>query len=330
MKRRQFLTLVTGMAVFQPVLALAQPSERVRSIGVLIGIAENDPDAPHRVIALRQGLQELGWIEGQNIRIVYRWTAEPDLIGVFAKELVAQQPDVLIASSSLVVAALLQETRTAPVVFVTAADPVGDGFVASLARPGGNATGFTNNLASMGGKWLELLKEIAPGVTRVAVMFNRRTAPGSGTYFLAPIEAAANLVAVRSLASPVSDPAQIESAFASLATEPGGGLIVMPDNFTTTERKLIIAKASQYQIPGIYPSRYFAAEGGLMSYGADLIDSYQRTASYIDRILKGAQPAELPVQSPAKVELIINLKTARKLGLPENRLLLARADEVIE
>jgi len=330
MKRRQFLTLVTGMAVFQPVLALGQPSERVRSVGVLIGIAENDPDAPRRVIALRQGLQELGWIEGQNIRIVYRWTAEPDLIGVFAKELVAQQPDVLIASSSLVVAALLQETRTAPVVFVTAADPVGDGFVASLARPGGNATGFTNNLASMGGKWLELLKEIAPGVTRVAVMFNRRTAPGSGTYFLAPIEAAANLVAVRSLASPVSDPAQIESAFASLATEPGGGLIVMPDNFTTIHRGLIIAKASQYQVPGIYPSRYFAAEGGLMSYGADLIDSYQRTASYIDRILKGAQPAELPVQSPAKVELIINLKTARKLGLPENRLLLARADEVIE
>jgi putative ABC transport system substrate-binding protein len=202
--------------------------------------------------------------------------------------------------------------------------------VPSLARPGGNATGFTNNLASMGGKWLELLREIAPGVTRVGVMFNRTTAPSSGTYFLGPTERAAKLAGVQSLAMPLSDPADIESVFSSLASEPGGGLIVIPDNYTTIHRRLITAKATEYHIPAIYPFRYFAVEGGLLSYGADLIDLYRRTGSLIDRILKGAKPAELPIQSPAKFELVINLNTARKLGLTVNKLMLGRADEVIE
>jgi putative tryptophan/tyrosine transport system substrate-binding protein len=318
------------VAFFQSVLAIAQPSERARSVGVLMGIAESDPDAPRRVIALRQGLQELGWTEGKNLRIFYRWTAEPELVPVLAKELVAQQPDVIVASSSFVLAMLLRETRTAPIVFVTAADPVGDGFVTSLARPGGNAAGYTNNLASMGGKWLELLREIAPGVTRVGVMFNRTTAPGGGTYFLEPTERAAKLAGVHSFAAPLSDPVDVESVFSSLASEPGGGLIVMPDNFTTIHRRLITAKATEYHIPVIYPFRYFAVDGGLLSYGADLIDLYRRTGSLIDRILKGAKPAELPIQSPAKFELVINLNTARQLGVTVNKLMLGRADEVIE
>src|SRR4051794_33819880 len=265
MKRLQLLAMSAMVAFFQPVLALAQPSERARSVGVLMGIAESDPDAPRRVIALRQGLQELGWTEGKNLRIFYRWTADPQLVPVLAKEVVAQQPDIVVASSSLVLATLLRETRTTPIIFVTASDPVGDGFVPSLARPGGNATGFTNNLASMGGKWLELLREIAPGVTRVGIMFNRTTAPSSGTYFLEPTERAAKMAGVQSLAMPLRDPADVESIFSSLAGVPGAGLIVIPDNYTTIHRRLITAKATQYHIPTIYPFRYFAVEGGLLS-----------------------------------------------------------------
>jgi putative ABC transport system substrate-binding protein len=295
-----------------------------------MGIAESDPEGPRRVIALRQGLQELGWTEGKNLRIFYRWTADPELVPVLAKDVVAQQPDIMVASSSLVLATLLRETRTTPIIFVTASDPVGDGFVPSLARPGGNATGFTNNLASMGGKWLELLRELAPGVTRVGIMFNRTTAPSSGTYFLEPTERAAKLAGVHSFATPLSDSTDVESVFSSIASEPGGGLMVIPDNYTTIHRQLITAKAIQYQIPAIYPFRYFAVEGGLLSYGADLIDLYRRTGSLIDRILKGAKPAELPIQSPARFELVINLNTARKLGVTVNKLMLGRADEVIE
>ena len=237
---------------------------------------------------------------------------------------------MLIASSSVVTAALLRETRSVPIVFATASDPVGDGLVASLARPGGNATGFTNSLDTMGGKWLELLKEIAPDVTRVAVMFNRKTAPRGGDYYLAPIESIANAAAVKTLATPVSDPTQIEDVFASLASKPGGAMIVMPDSFTTNNRKLIVEFAAKYRIPTIYPFRHFALEGGLMAYGADLIELYRRTPTYVDRILKGGKPADLPVQPPPKFELVINLNTARSLGLTAHRLLLARADEVIE
>jgi putative ABC transport system substrate-binding protein len=322
--------LLIAIIVFQPVLGVTERFEKIRSIGVLIGIAESDPEAPRRVAALRQGLQELGWVEGQNIQIAYRWAPSPDQIRVSAKELVAEQPEVIVASSSVVAAALLRETSKIPIVFATAADPVGDGLVASLARPGGNATGFTNSLDTMGGKWLELLKEIAPEVTRVGVMFNRNTAPRGGDYYLAPIQAIAKSTVVKTQATPVSDRTRIEGAFASLAGASGGGMIVMPDSFTTNNRGLIIEHAAKYRIPAIHPFRYFAREGGLIAYGPDMIELYRRAPTYVDRVLKGAKPAELPVQPPPKFELVINLNTAQSLGLKVPRLLLARADEVIE
>jgi putative ABC transport system substrate-binding protein len=240
------------------------------------------------------------------------------------------RPELIVAGSSFVVSAILGETRTIPVVFVTASDPVGDGFVASLARPGGNVTGFTNSIASMGGKWLELLKEIAPGIERVAIMFNPASAPSRGSYFLPPFEAAAASIGVKSLAMPLHSVADIEPAIAALGREPGGGLIVMPDNFTTINRALIIAQAAEQRVPAIYSVRFFATEGGLIAYGADLLDLYRRVPFYVDRILKGAKPAELPVQSPAKFELVINLKTANALGLAVSPLMIARANEVIE
>jgi putative ABC transport system substrate-binding protein len=317
-------------AVQSPIAAFTQQSEQPRLIGVLIGIAEGDPSAPRRVEAFQAGLEELGWIERRNIRIVYRWGTGRDQLQALARELVALKADLIVAGSSVVVAAILRETRTMPIIFVTASDPIGDGFVASLAQPGGSATGFTNSLATVGGKWVELLKEIAPGVTRVAIMYNRDTAPTGGLYFLQPIEAAAASFGVRPFATPVPDPAQIASVLTEFAREPGGSLIVMPDTFTTNHRKAIIAQASRHRLPAIYPFRYFATDGGLMSYGADLIDLYRRTPTYVDRVLRGAKPADLPVQAPAKFELVINLKVAKELGLTAPRILLARADEVIE
>jgi putative ABC transport system substrate-binding protein len=311
-------------------VAFAQQPDQVRSVGMLIGLAEGDPDVPRRIAVFQQELHELGWIENRNIKLTYRLASNPEQMRAFAKELIAAQPDVVVASSSVVVAILLRETRTIPIVFVSAADPVGDGFVASLARPGGNATGFTNNLASMGGKWLELLIEVAPGTARVAVMFNSETAPGKGAFFLRPIEAAAALRSTATHAMPVRDDAEIANAIAAFGRNPGGALIVMPDNFTSVHRAQIIASAAQHRVPAIYPFRYFTTGGGLMSYGADLVDLYRRTPAYVDRILRGAKPADLPVQAPAKVELVINLKAARSFGLTVPRIMLARADEVIE
>jgi putative tryptophan/tyrosine transport system substrate-binding protein len=330
MRRRDFIALLACSAIQSPPSLFAQQSEQVRLIGVLIGIAKTDSDAPLRVKSFQAGLEELGWSERRNVRIVYRWVAEQDRLEESARELVTLKPDVIVASSSAVVSAILRITRTIPVVFVTASDPVGDGFVASLARPAGNATGFTNSLDTVGGKWVELLKEMAPSLTRVSVMFNRDTAPGGGRYFLQPIETAAASIGLRAVATPVVDPRQISGVLTEFARRPGGGLIVMPDNFTTVHRRAIIAHASQHRLPAIYPFRYFATEGGLMSYGADLIDLYRRTPAYVDRILRGAKPADLPVQAPTKFELIVNLKTAKELGLTAPRILLARADEVIE
>jgi putative ABC transport system substrate-binding protein len=311
-------------------MAIAQQSERVRVIGVLVGVAEDDSEIPHRIAGFQQGLRELGWTEGRNIRIHYRWAAEIDRMQTFAQELSALQPDVLVASSTAVVRALLRETRTTPIVFVAAADPVGDGFVASLARPGGSTTGFTNSQSSMGGKWVELLKEIARNITRVAVMFNPDAAPSGGSYFLSPLQTAAASLAVRPLATPVRNPAEIESALAALGREPGAGVVVMPDNFTSAHRELIVALAARYRVPAIYPFRYFATDRGLMSYGVDLIDLYRRIPSYIDRVLKGAKPSDLPVQAPAPAQLVINLTVAKSLDLTVPRILLARADKVIE
>jgi putative ABC transport system substrate-binding protein len=323
---------LAGAAASWPLRGIAQQQpERPKVIGVLIGLAETDPNHPPRLAALEQGLRDLGWTEGRNIRIHYRFAGGVDRLQVLAKEMVELKPDVIVASSGLVVMALLRETRTIPIVFVTAADPVSDGFAASLTRPGGNATGFTNDLATMGGKWLELLKEIAPGVGRVAVMFNPATAPASGgSYFMPPFEAAAKSLGVIPRPMPVSGPEEIESTLAGLGREPGGGLIVMADNFTSFHRGLIVAQAARHRVPAIYPFRSFATEGGLMSYGADLLDLYRRVPTYIDRILRGASPADLPVQAPTKTDLVINLKAARELGLTVPRIMLARADEVIE
>ena len=329
MRRRKVLSLLAGALAPWPLSAIAQQAERMRVIGVLIGLAESDPDIPLRIARFEQALRDLGWIEGRNVRLHYRFAGD-NRLQTFARELVALQPDLIVAGSGFVVFALLRETRTVPIVFVTSADPVGDRFVASLVRPGGNATGFTNNLPSMGGKWLELLKEVAPGIERVAVMFNPDTAPGSGFYFLPPIEAAAALIDVKPLAMPVRSPADIESAFAGFERKGVHGLVVTPDNFTAVHRGLIIAQAAQHRVPAIYPFHYFAKEGGLMSYGADLLDLYARTPSYVDRILRGAKPADLAVQAPAKVDLVINLKVAKALGLSVPRIMIARADEVIE
>jgi len=329
MRRRDVLAFLAGVGFVGPIAAFAQQPERVRVIGVLAGLAEGDPSHPPRIAAFEQGLRALGWGAG-NLRIHYRFADGPDHLPTLAKELVELQPDVIVAGSGFVVPALLRETRTLPIVFVTAADPVGDGYAASLARPGGNVTGFSNNLATMGGKWLELLKEIAPAVGRVGILFNPATAPASGSYFMPTLETAAVSLAVKPFPARVASPADIESALAAFERQPGTGLIVMPDNFTSMHRKLIVAQAARNRVPAIYPFRYFATDGGLISYGADLLDLYRRVPSYVDRILRGAKPSELPVQAPTKIDLVVNLKTARDLGLTVPRIMLARANEVIE
>jgi putative ABC transport system substrate-binding protein len=268
---------------------------------------------------------------GRNVRIDTRWAAgDVARIRTLAKELVALQPDVILARGAPVTIALLQETRTVPMVFVVVSDPVGDGIVASFAHPGGNATGFTNVEASLGGKWLEVLKEIAPGVARVAVMFDPKTSAGGGSYYLRLVEGAAASIAVQMIATPIQDAAEIERAMDVFSREPNGGLLVMPDVTTNTHRELIIATAARHRLPAVYPFRNFVAEGGLASYGVDIPDLYRRAATHVDRILRGAKPSELPVQAPVKFELALNLKTARALGLEVPPMLLARADEVIE
>ena len=331
MKRREFLTLLGGAAAVGPRFAGAQTPDRVRRVGMLIGYAEDDPETKARLAAFRHGLETLGWTEGRNILIDYRFApADPDQAQSFAKELVALRPDALVGNSTPATAALLHETRTIPVVFVGVSDPVGSGFVASIARPDGNTTGFTNFEPSLTGKWLQLLKEIAPGILRVGVLFNPKTAPGGGSFFLAPFESAARSFAVEPIAAPVSDAAEIESALASIAREPGGGLIVMPDAFTTVYRKLIIEQAAIRRVPVIFPYHYQVVEGGLMAYGVDTVDLLRRAAPYVDRILKGEKPADLPVQAPTKFSLIINLNTAKALGLTVPLTLQDLADEVIE
>jgi putative tryptophan/tyrosine transport system substrate-binding protein len=330
MKRREFITLL-GAAVAGPLVARAQQPAQVRRVGMLIGYSENDPETQARLSALRQELEHLGWKEGGSVRIDYRFApASPDEAQVFAKELVALQPDVLIGNSTPATAALLRETRTIPIVFVGVSDPVGSRFVLSIARPGGAATGFTNFEPSLIGKWLELLKEIAPGITRAAVVFNPKTAPGGGSFFLDPFEPVARSLAVEPIAVRVNDAGEIEGAVAAIGREPDGSLIVMPDAFTTVHRQLIILLAARYALPAIYPYRYQAVEGGLLSYGVDTVDLMRRAAPYVDRILKGEKPADLPVQAPIKFELVINLRAARVLGLTVPPQLLARADEVIE
>jgi putative ABC transport system substrate-binding protein len=329
MRRRDFITLVGGAALASPLAARAQ--ERVRRIGVLMAYTESDSEAQVRVAAFREGLQKLGWAEGRNIRIEYRWAPPGDAESrqQFAKDLVALQPELIFTDSTPNTAALLQQTRTIPIIFAVVADPVGSGFVASFPRPGGNVTGFVILEPTMGGKWMELLKEIAPRINRLALLFNPATAPYF-EYFLNPFKAAASSLAVEPIVAPVRDPSALESVVAAQAREPNGGLIVITDSFMVAHRAAITSLAARYRLPAVYPYRFFAEAGGLLSYGPDLTDNFRRAATYADRILKGAKPSELPVQAPVKFELVINLKTAKALGLDVPLQLQQRADAVIE
>jgi putative tryptophan/tyrosine transport system substrate-binding protein len=331
MKRREFITLLGGAAAAWPFATWAQQSDRVRRIGVLMGYAESDLDVQSHIATFREAFQKLGWSEGRNTQIDTRWAAPDDAESRlrFAKEIVALRPDVILSNTTPTTTALLQQTRTIPIVFAIVADPIGSGFVASFARPSGNVTGFTFTEPTMAGKWLELLKEIAPRVVRVAMLFN----PASATYadyWLHPFKAAAPTFAVEAIATPVRDTSELEPVIAAQAREPNGGLIVMPDSFTDAHRVEITSLAARYRLPAVYPFRFFAEVGGLLSHGVDRTDNFRRAATYVDRILKGEKPAELPVQTPTKYELVINLKTAKALGLEVPPTLLARADEVIE
>jgi ABC-type uncharacterized transport system substrate-binding protein len=328
MRRRELITLLGGASAW-PLAGHAQQPERVRRVGVLNPFPANDPGAQAEVTAFVQALGRFGSVEGKNIRIDYRFAAgDPTLFKTYAAELVGLSPDVILANSSSAVAALRQQTRTIPVVFTPVADPVGQGFVQSLARPGGNLTGFTTNNAELMGKWLQLLKEVAPSVTRVAVIFNPDSAPFA-PWFNRAIEAAAPSFGITITLAPVHDDAGIEAAIGTHAREPGGGLINFPESFSITHRDVIIAAAARHGLPQIGQPELTRA-GGLMSYWIDIVDGYVQAASYVDRILKGASPADLPVQEATKFSLVINLKTAKALGLTVPQLLLANADEVIE
>ena len=330
MRRRQFISLLGSAAVSRPLAARALQAGQVRRIGVLIGFAESDPAVQSWLAALRGALAKLGWTEGSNLQIELRWAGDdPDRIKRFAKELVDLRPDAILSVTTPVTGALVRETQTIPIVIVTVADPISSGFVTSLGRPGGNVTGFALYEPGMGGKWLELLKQIAPGVTRVALLFNPATSVPV-KFYMSSIEAAASLFAIRASTAPVQAKDEIEGAIAALASNPGAGLIVMPDLFNTINRDLIIALAARYRVPAIYFVRPFADSGGLISYGPDFAEQYPQAAGYIDRILKGEKPADLPIQMPIKVPLVINLKTANALGLDVPSHLQQLADEIIE
>ena len=329
MKRREFITLLGGAAATWPLAARGQQGERVRRIGVLLGTTD-DPEGQARVTALKQGLQELGWTEGRNIQIETRFSgADIDRIRSDAAQLVALAPDVIVAQSTPVIRALRPATSSIPIVFAAINDPVDQGFVSSLARPGGNITGLALIEFTMVGKWLELLKEAVPGVVRAALMFNPDTSPHYYVY-LRSFETAPRPIAVEVSAAAVRDPSEIEGVIAKLARDPGGGLIVPPDVFTIVHHQLLIELAHQHRLPAIYMYRAYVAEGALMSYVPDAYDLFRRAASYVHRIFNGAKPADLPVQQPTKFELAVNLKTAKTLNLEIPTSLLARADEVIE
>jgi putative tryptophan/tyrosine transport system substrate-binding protein len=326
--RREFITLLGGAAAAWPFVAGAQQPERIRVIGVLISTAADDPEGQARIAAFRQGLQELGWTEGRNVRIDTRTAVDADQFRTQAAELVALASDVILAATTPGVAAVQHATRTVPVVFVTVFDPVSAGFVSNLARPGGNTTGFALPEYGTTVKWLELLKEIAPGVTRVAVV--RDPALVSGTGQLAAIQAVAPSFSVELNPVDARDPTEMERAIVAFARSANGGLIVTASPASVTHRKLIIALAARHRLPAVYAFRFMAGDGGLISYGPNSIDPYRRAATYVDRILKGEKPGDLPVQAPTKYELVINLKTAKAMGLTVPDSLLARADEVIE
>jgi putative tryptophan/tyrosine transport system substrate-binding protein len=327
MRRREFITLLAGAAAAWPLAARAQPPDRVRRVGVLMGIAD-DPEGQARVMVFKQALHALGWIEGRNVQFIYRWSAG-DAVHArqFANELLDLRSDVILANSTPIVVAVRDATRTTPTVFVQVSDPLTAGVVQSLARPGGNLTGFTNFEPSIASKWLELLKRVAPNVTRVAYLFNPNTAP---LFYAKGVEAAAPALSVKPFAAAVHDADETERVIEQFARASDGALLVLPDLFTATNRRSIIALAARHRLPAIYPARYFVASGGLMSYGIELLETYRQAAAYVDRILKGERPAELPVQQPTKFEFVLSLKTANALGLEVPDKLIATADEVIE
>jgi len=327
-RRREFITLL-GSAAAWPLVARAQQSDRVRRIGVFMGGDENDPDQKRRLSAVTQALADLGWADGRNVRMDLRWSGgDPNRIRALARELVGLQPDIILANSAAVTVALQRETRTIPIVFANVGDPVAIGIVERLDRPSGNITGFTNLEATLGGKWLELLWEIAPGLKRVAIMFNPDAAPASA--YVPSLETAARSLKVVLIIEHIHSDAEIEAAIIALGREPGGGLVVMPESFTVAHRAPIISAAARNNVPAVYFLSDFAREGGLLSYGADPIDIFRRSATYVDRILRGEKPGDLPVQFPTKFEMVVNRKTATALGLAVPPSIMLRADEVIE
>ena len=330
MRRRDFISLAGGAAVMWPLVAHGQQPERMRRIGVLSSLAETDSEAQAWDAAFRTRLIELQWIDGRNVHIEYRWGAgSVDRMQLFAKELVRLNPDVLVTISTPATAALQAETRTIPIVFAWVSDPVGSRFVSSLANPGGNITGFINIEASVIGKWLTLMREIAPQVSRIGFLFNPQTAPFA-QYYLYTFRSAAAALAIEAIDAPVHSTEEVEAFMTKLGREAGAGLVIMSDTSMNVYRKTIYSLAERYRLPTIYPYRFFVTEGGLMSYGIDVADLLRGAASYVDRILRGEKPSELAVQQPTKFELVINAKTAKALGLTIPQTLLATADEMIE
>ena len=328
MRRREVITLLGGTMAW-PLAARAQQPDRTRLVGVLMGFAESDPVAQSMVAAFRTALSKLGWTEGNNVRIELRWAGpDPDRINTMAKELADLRPDAILGQTTPVVRALAREMPTSPIVFVTVSDPIGSGFARSLARPGGNITGFTVDDSALGGKWVELLKQIAPATARVMLLFNPAGPPLQ--FFLPSIQAAASSLNVQANVVTIHAKDEIEGVIAEQARDPGSGIVVLANAFNTTNRELIIELAALYRVPAIYFSAYCAQSGGLIGYGSDYVEQARQAAGYVDRILRGTKPADLPVQAPTKFELVINLKTAKGLGLEVPPMLLSLADAVIE
>jgi len=329
MKRRELILLLGGAAAAWPVAARAQQGERMRRIGVLVGTVETDPESQARIAAFNRGLQALGWMAGRNVHIDYRFgAADPDLIKKYAAELVGMAPDVILANSPQVLRALSQQTSTIPIVFALIVDPIGEGFIKSLAQPGGNITGFTSFEYPLSGKWLEVLKEIAPGVRQVVAVNHAGNVTGTG--YLHALENAASAAGVQLIAAHVRDATEMERAIATMARRSNSGLVMLPSPLGQVNREMVVRLAAEHRLPAIYPFRYYVASGGLMSYGIDTVEVFLRSASYVDRILRGEKPAGLPVQQPTKFDLVLNLKAAKALGLDVPWILQQRADEVIE
>jgi ABC-type uncharacterized transport system substrate-binding protein len=329
MRRRDFISLIGGVAAGWPAETRAQQAAQIRRVGAVLALSERDAEIQARIAALRKELERLGWQEGRNIHVAYRWAAaDPNLKRTYVAELVEQKPDLIFAAPTSMAVAVQRETRSIPIVFAQVADPVAEGLVNSIAHPGGNATGFSHFEFGIGAKWLEVLKEIAPNVTRVAIMYDPANSASTG--YLPLMETAARSLALDIIPSPARDDSQIEDVMNALARESNGGVILIPSPLMGASHRLIISLANRYRLPSIFSFRYYPADGGLASYGVDLVDLYRHAAGYIDRVLRGERPADLPVQGPTKYELTINSKAAKAIGLDVPPTLLARADEVIE